>query len=551
MCVLLALAVTVGCSRRGREKTARRETPSARPDGGLATSSARPPAPPPLPPALPETTPPPGPATHRGGSLRVHLEAEPPHLDPLLDTVQVIDRVVGGLVYETLLECRGDQHLPLLADTFDVASDGTRLLVHLRPDARWQNDKVLSGLDVQATFEYLMRSPNRSPVLHTMVGDVEGVDLLPERMVRFRLTRPSGLTLRALCEIPILPAEPLRGGGTHLTQLRRMPQGTGPFRVAAWERGKRIKLVRNRPTHAARSPKLDEIIFEIDSDAARALTRLRRGEFDVLPRVSEAHYPEQVSPAILRDVFDLYLLAPHRYSFVALNTRRGALGNPAFRHALSLLWDRVRFASEFHHGLARPVGAPTFGTAPADKFDRSLAGRLLDEAGFHDTNADGVREVGGAPLRLVFLVPAGSRTLAGEVRAFALDLRRAGILLDTSSLDAAALFARVERGDFDMSALTWDGRKDEDVRLILTRGGDFQYTGYRPEGFSSLIDLLRAAPSPAGRAPLLQELAGLLAADRPALFLYRHDVPVLVAKRVHGLAAVGDRLDLRGVWVDP
>jgi hypothetical protein len=50
---------------------------------------------------------------------------------------------------------------------------------------------------------------------------------------------------------------------------------------------------------------------------------------------------------------------------------------------------------------------------------------------------------------------------------------------------------------------------------------------------------------------VLQQIADILASDRPALFLYRHDVPMLAAKRVHGLAAVGDKLDLRSVWVDP
>src|SRR6185295_7247507 len=40
-----------------------------------------------------------------GGVLKVHLEAEPPHLNPLQDGHQVIARVVNGLVYESLLEC--------------------------------------------------------------------------------------------------------------------------------------------------------------------------------------------------------------------------------------------------------------------------------------------------------------------------------------------------------------------------------------------------------------------------------------------------------------
>jgi peptide/nickel transport system substrate-binding protein len=500
---------------------------------------------------LPDSPPPAGSAARRGGTLKVHLEAEPPHLNPLQDTLQVIDRVVSGLIYESLLDCRGDAYQPGLADTWDVSSDGLRINLHLRVGPRWHDDKALSVMDVQATLEHLMRLPGRSALLHAMLVDLEGVDVMADRAVRLRLVRPNGLVLRALCEIPILPAEPLRAGGPRLSQLTRTPLGTGPYRLAAWDRGKRIKLVRARGADLESSPHLDEIIFEIDSDPARALTRLRRGEIDILPRVSEIHYPEQVSQATLRDVLDLFVLAPHRYSFVALNTRRGVMADPAFRHALSLLWDRARFASEFHRGLVRPIGAPTFGAAPADKFDRAQAGRLLEQAGFQDTDGDGVRDVGRAPIRLTFLVPSGARTLATEVRAFAMDLRRSGILLDTATLDAASLFARVEAGDFDMAALTWEGRKDEDPRLLLTAQGDFQYTGYRPEKLNGLIELVRGAQTPATRSPLLSQLATMLAADRPALFLYRHDVPVLVSKRVHGLAATGERLDLRSVWVDP
>jgi peptide/nickel transport system substrate-binding protein len=357
--------------------------------------------------------------------------------------------------------------------------------------------------------------------------------------------------LRALCEIPILPAEALREGGPKLSQLGRAPVGTGPFRVIAWERGKRIKLARNRLFEAGELPWLDEIVFEIDSDLARALTRLRRNEIDILPRLSEAHFPDQVSQATLRDVLSLYIQKPDRYSFVVLNTRHGVLADSAFRRALSLLWDRARFVEEFHHGLARPIGAPTFGTVPPDAFDRTLAAQILDQAGFRDTNGDGVREVGGTAIRLVFLLPAGARTLAAEVKAFALDLRRVGILLDTATVDSPALFARVQHDDFEMAAMTWDGRKDEDPRLLLSSQGDFQYTGYRSERFSTVVDVLRAALSPTDRAPLQQQLAEILAEDRPALFLYRHDVPVLVSRRVHGLSATGDRLNLQSVWVDP
>ena len=549
--LLTFLVVAPGCSRRGHDKSGKRGAQATLPDGAVATarvsaSSALPPVQ-----RLPEVPPGPGKNAQRGGTLRVHLEGEPPHLNPLVDTLQVIDRVVDKLVYQTLIECRGDSYLPGLAESWEVSPDGLRVILRLRQGVRWQDEKLFSTFDAQASLEYLMRSPNRSAALHAMIVDLEGVDMFPDHTLRLRLLRPSDLTLRALCEIPILPAEALRTGGAKLAQLARSPVGTGPFRVAAWERGKRIKLTRNRLFESSDPPWLDEIVFEIDSDLSRALTRLRRNEIDILPRVSEAHYPDQVSQATLRDVLSLYIQNPDRYSFVVLNTRHGVLADAAFRRALSLLWDRARFVDEFHHGLARTIGAPTFGKVPPDSFDRAAAAQVLDQAGFRDTNGDGVREVGGAAIRLVFLLPAGARTLAAEVKAFALDLRRVGILLDTATVDGAALFARVQRDDFEMAAMTWDGRKDEDPRLLLGSQGDFQYTGYRSDRFSTTVDLLRAAVSPSGRAPLEQQLAEELAEDRPALFLYRHDVPVLVSRRVHGLAATGDRLNLQSVWVDP
>jgi peptide/nickel transport system substrate-binding protein len=544
---LLLVVVTCGCRSHGKPVP----RPASSPDGGQAAAARPSPttAPPGVP--LPEFSGRPGKDARRGGVLKVHLEAEPPHLNPLQDTLQAIERVTSGLVYETLIECRGGDYRAGLADTWELSPDGLRIQLHLRAGPRWHDDKALTAIDVQASLEHLMRSPARSALLHTMIADLEGVDVLPERGVRLRLTRPSGLTLRALCEIPILPAEALRAGGPRLTQLGRAPVGTGPFRFSAWERGKRIKLVRARPLDAPDGPWLDEIDFEIDSDPARALTRLRRGDVDVLPRLAEVHYPEQVSQATLRDVLTLHTLAPHRYTFVVVNTRRGVLADQAMRHALSLLWDRARFAAEFHHGLVRPIGAPTFGPAAPDRFDRELAGRRLEEAGFRDSDGDGVRDVGRSPIRLTFLVPSGARTLASEVRAYAMDLRRSGILLDTSTLDAASLFARIESGDYDLAALTWEGRADEDPRLLFSSTGEFEYTGYRSERLSALVDAIRVAPSPSARAPLLGQLAGQLAVDRPALFLYRHDVVLLASRRVHGLAAVGDHLDLRSVWVDP
>jgi peptide/nickel transport system substrate-binding protein len=546
---LLAALACVACTRHhGNPRRPAAPAPQ-REDGGApgAHRSIRPSAGV----KLPEIAPRPSRPDPYGGTLHVHLEAEPPHLNPLEDQLQVIQRVVGNLVYETLIECRENQYRPGLAESWEVSADGERITVKLRSGARWHDDRVVSGVDVQATFELLLRAGGRQSLLHAMLEEVEGVDVLPERAARFRLRRPSDLVLRALCEIPILPAEILRKTGSALTQSGRQPVGTGPFRFASWEHGKRIRLVRSRPAERPQPPFLDEIVFEIDGDGSRALVRTRRGEIDILPHVLDVLYPDQVAPATLRDSLELWWLTPDRYSFIVPNHRRGPLGDARFRQALSLLWDRARFADEVHHDLARPIGAPTFAQAPPDPFDRTQAIALLEAAGFRDSDGDGVRDVGGVPIRLTLLLPSGARSLTAEARGFALDLRRAGLLLDTVAVDAGNLQARLDRGDFDLATLTWDGRRDEDPRLLFASQGQLNFIGYRSEHLQSLLEQVRLAPGPSARVPALQRVGEWLASERPVIFLYRHDVSALVAKRVHGLAGVGDRLDLRSVWVDP
>ncbi len=485
-----------------------------------------------------------------GGILRVHLEAEPPHLNPLLDGHQVIQRVVLGLVYETLIECHPAELRPALAESWEHAPDGLRVLLRLRPGSRWHDDRPLTTVDVQNSIEPLLRTSSRQPALRALLGDIEAVEVLPDRVVRLRLFRRSQIVLRALCEVPILPAEPLLGGPARLAQLGRQPVGTGPFRFAAWERGKRIRLVRHGAVTAG-PPYVDEIAFEIDTDGARALTRARRGEIDILPRVLDSHYPEQVAPGALRETLQLYRLAPERMSFLAVNHRRPLLADIRFRRAMSLLWPRERLADEVHRGLARPIAAPPFGAVPPPSFDRDGAIRLLDEAGFRDTNGDGIREREGVPIRLEMLVAAGARSAAAEGRAFALELRRAGLLLDLAAADPIQLAARLKQGAFDLAPLVWEGRPDDDPRALFGPDGDLPAAARAPDVISPLLDELRLAAGPAARVPVLQRIAEALALAQPVVFLYRHDVPALVANRVRGLSGIGDRIDLRSVWIAP
>jgi peptide/nickel transport system substrate-binding protein len=559
---LLAIGGSGGCQSAGKKGAAA--------DKRAASKLDRPgnPFQPPATPALPMAVLPTpaslarsiagAPAGRAGGTLRVHLDSEPPHLNPLTDPDATIAKVVGGLVYQTLIECDGGVYQPGLAERWDVSADGLRIVLHLRPGVHWHDHHGFGVVDVQETLERVVRSTSNLPLLRADLADVTTIDIAAERVVRINLRHPSDLALRALCDVPILPAHLMVPGTPEAAALAKQPIGTGPFRFLGWERGKRIRLGRFREGWGP-AALLDEIVFDLEPDAVRALNRTRRGDLDVLPRVLDVHYPEQVEPATLHGAVTLYRLTPDRYSFLIANHHRFPLGDPRFRRALAMLWDRARFAHELHKDLVRPVSGPTFGVGPgladADvappRFDRKRAQALLDDCGYRDNDADGVRDRAGRPIRLTLLQPAGSRALALEAHAFTLELRKAGILLDIVPTDPATILARLKKGEFDLAPMVWEGRPDEDPTPLFGADGAANFGGYRSSAMDGLLDELRRAAGPEARRPVLARLARLIAEEQPSIFLYRHDVPALISNRVRDLAAVGDRLDLRRVWLAP
>ena len=379
--------------------------------------------------------------------------------------------MTNGLVYETLLDCRDGTYRPGLAESWDVSNDGMRLAVRVRSGVHWHDHRAFGVLDVQGTVEPLLRTGTDAPVLRAELADVASIELVTERTVRFVLKRPSDFALRALCDVPMLPDHLVHGLRPEASPIARQPIGTGPFRFGGWDHGKRIRLERD-PEYWGEAPGVDEIVFDVDPDAVRALNRTRRGEIDLLSRVIDAHYPDQVEPTTLHGGTTLLRLRSRRYSFLSVNHLHYPLADPRFRKALAMLWDRTRFAGELHNDLARPIGGPPLiDDLPAPALDRPRAATALDDAGYRDSDADGVRDHLGHPIRLTLLEPAGNRQFHVEAHAFALEARKVGVLVDLLPADAATILQRLKRGEFDLAPLIWEGTPDEDPEPLYGAGG--------------------------------------------------------------------------------
>jgi ABC-type oligopeptide transport system substrate-binding subunit len=116
--------------------------------------------------------------------------------------------------------------------------------------------------------------------------------------------------------------------------------------------------------------------------------------------------------------------------------------------------------------------------------------------------------------------------------------------------DPATIMQRLKRGEFDFAPMIWQGGPDDVPAALFGSDGAFNHGGYRSSALDALLDEARLAAGPAARAPILERIARLVTDDQPVIFLYGYDVPALVAGRVRGLAAIGDRFDLRRAWLE-
>ena len=480
----------------------------------------------------------------RAHTLRIHVDAEPGRLTPLVAPSLWARRITLGTIFEPLLRYvppDGATPAPLRAAAGAVvagdAPSGLEIRIELEPDVTFHDGRPLTAGDVQFTLD-AVRDPRKAiDHLRPMLDDVEAIELVSARELRLRLKRPSGWVLRALAEVPILPMHvydgSLLGGGALV--------GTGPWRLASNKAGT-VHLARYERYWAGK-PAIADLEFVYQPDAAVALSEAKRGDLDLIAALIPAHWPEQANAPGIVAAFDPLELAPPRLRYLAFNAARAPLDDPRVRHALALLVDRGTIARRVFDGLARPAlwpiwpGGPVSGPeATVPEFSPREAARLLDAAGWSDSlPKDGIRDRAGKQLRLVMIAGErpGPRAASGpasepERDQFIEAAGRSGVVIELRTGSEAWLEKRLADGAYDIVELMWSGMVDSDPAALLAHVA-------RSPRIDRALDALAAAWDPAERARLAPELAAGLDDSWPIAGIVADAPRGLVSRRLRGV----------------
>ena len=252
-----------------------------------------------------------------------------------------LDTLIDQLTREGLFRSGPDGRIEtLLAETWDVAPDGTAVTVVLRRDAAFHDGSPVTSDDVKASLDRVRVSGPRI-ARNPLLGDIESIATEGPRRVVIHLTRPSGQLLLFDLGNRIEKTGP---DGRQIT--------AGPF-FEEWRTEAEATLRVNSHYYQGRS-EIDTVRIKTYPTLRAAWAAMMRSEIDFLFNVpTEAREFVEADSSVR--IFSRS--APFAYALL-LNTRRPPFDDPRVRVALSHAVDReaiIKGAFRGHGSVASGI----------------------------------------------------------------------------------------------------------------------------------------------------------------------------------------------------
>ncbi len=185
---------------------------------------------------------------------------------------------------------------PALATAWKWIND-TTIEFTLRRGVKFHDGQAFDAGDVVYTVEYIKKPGVQISFARADYEFLKGAEKVDDHTVRLLLAAPTPSAIDRLTQtLFILPREAHAKLGARDFGTR--PVGTGPYRVAAFEAGRRVELVRNDAYYAADwgRPRLDKIVVVTIPDVQTQVAEVTRGRVDFLWTL-QADQVEQLKPA--------------------------------------------------------------------------------------------------------------------------------------------------------------------------------------------------------------------------------------------------------------
>lgn len=351
------------------------------------------------------------------------------------------------------------------------------------------------------------------------------------------------------------------------SRYNQQPLGTGPYVFTKWERGDRVELRRNdNYWNDKRTPHLDRIVFRFIPDNVTALRALQAGEIDFLYRMDAGQFFEDLAgpPSWFKDKYVKASWYVPTFSYVGWNMLKPKFQDRRVRTALAMLFNRKEFVDKKLHGEAVLVSGSAYYFSPF--YDHQVkplghapdvARDLLADAGWADTDNDGLLDKDGKPFEFGFLMPPGNPVAEELAAIFQKNLKQAGIRMNIATTEWASFIEKIRAKDFEAVTLAWIAPIESDPYQIWHSSGagpdkrGSNHVSFANKQADELIETLRLTLDEDKRKHIHWSFHRVLDREQPYMFLHTPKDFGAYHNRFRGVKwyAVRPGFDLTEWWV--
>jgi peptide/nickel transport system substrate-binding protein len=456
---------------------------------------------------------------------------------------------VMDLNYDLLISFAPEDMTPIpnLATDWTQSEDGLEWTINLRDDVTWQDGEPFTAEDVVFTYQFIVDN-NLSG--NNYLSFPDGFEVVSDTQFLWRTTEP---TIAPLVPpyVYILP-EHIWGefDKKEAQDFKNYPDmiGTGPFQLSEWDKGQSWTMEAN-PDYFQGAPIIDKYVVRKYDNEEAMITALREGEIDYIGDVSIDLFDSlqgiegistNIGPQVSFTQMSFPMCDPKDPNADVDCKSTGTGGHPALkdlevRRAISYAIDRQALVDRVLQGYGS-IGTtviPPYNRWRADPaelipYDPAEAERILDEAGYVDTDGDGVREMpgGGQPLDFRFVLRSESTESATAGEFIAGWLEEIGITTRIDVVTDDKLTDIYISNDFDLYIWGWGVEPDPDFQLstyTIAECGYWSDTCYANPEYDQLYQDQKTAATPEERMAIITEMQQIIYEDIPEIVLYNYN----------------------------
>lgn len=493
----------------------------------------------------------------QGGTVVVSRVSDFDAFNQFVSTDYDTGQVLRYMLYTPLVRLDDDmEYEPYLAESMELSDDGLTLTFQLRQGATWHDGAPVTADDVVWSMEMYM-NPDLAYANSQYFQFVDRVEKVGDRTVVVHFTAPHSDALSDFLEWEPMPRHLLGDvgpGEMRTAAFNRNPVGNGPFRFVSWTANQQVVFEANEDFFLGR-PHLDRVVFRVIPEQTTELAELMTGRVHLIRAVQPSE-SERLESA--RGV-DLITYPSRAYTFIAWHTEDPLFADTRVRQALTLAIDRQRIVDALLFGYGRVA---TTDVLPFQwQFDESLAPwpfdperarELLAEAGWSDSDGDGIVDRDGQRFSFVLETNQGNDLREDIIVIVQSNLRAIGVDAQPRLSEWNSMIDRLKRREYQAVVTGWSvDFKFDPSETLGCNGGVYNYPAYCNPAADALVQRALTTLEHDDAFPLWREYQEIIHQDQPYTFLYYLDERLGVSERLHGVTgdARGHLVSIQDWWL--